>query len=77
MPRIPKIDNWSITNNRLVGNVYNHPNFDDGEHIITSPITHIDTAIGIARTKSMDYFLGTPVLAAKYTPGRLPPKGAS
>jgi hypothetical protein len=49
-----RLENLSIgaESKRLIGSVFGHPKFDDGEPIITSPIDWVDFKQGLARTTS-------------------------
>ena len=50
------IENWIIINNRVWGNVFNHPDYDDGTLIQTSAIqTNIENVVV---TKNSIYILG-------------------
>lgn len=33
-----RIENWKIMGNKLYGEAYSHPRFEDGTKVITSPI---------------------------------------
>ena len=74
-PTFPLIDNWyfaqTASNTKdttdevatklvLVGNVYNHPSFKDGELIKSAPIKKVDLARGLIRTSDKTYTLGAP-----------------
>lgn len=52
------LKNWHwYCEGHLRGNAYGHPNFPDGEMVITSPVQYINEAIGIARTRNTVYIL--------------------
>jgi len=67
-----RLENWNmvcdknpysppeIVSGRLVGLVYNHPNFNDGDKIITSLILKIDVRQNFAKTQCGNYVLGKP-----------------
>lgn len=68
-----KIENWyifSTDNNefrapelklkRLGGNVYNHPNFNDGAQVSTSNIVNINLEEKLVETRNTCYLLGKP-----------------
>lgn len=54
---MPKLENWSIYNGALVGEVYGHPTFIDGANIIV-PFRRLDLAGMKAHTKNRVYALG-------------------
>ena len=54
------IDNWGVWKNRLCGEVRNHPRFQDGELIISSPIDMYDPAGSWIATRNTVYILGIP-----------------
>lgn len=69
--KIANIENWSIKtsddnlfrapelkNKRLCGNVYNHPNFEDGKPVHSSSIQDIDLVKGRVVTRNTVYQLG-------------------
>lgn len=68
-----RLENWSMIYNpdphsppelksgRLVGFVYGHPRFEDGESIVSSSIIEINVRKGTAKTYSgSEYILGRP-----------------
>lgn len=64
----PLLRNWSFTilwngSLALAGMVQDSPDFADNDAIVTSPLGHLDTARGIARTRSRWYRLGRPHFA--------------
>jgi hypothetical protein len=72
-PTFPFLDQWyfASTANKeesaedtnkliLVGNVYNHPGFKDGELIRTAPIKTTDLDRGLIKTSDKTYLLGMP-----------------
>ena len=74
-PTFPLLDNWYIaqtaantkdtvvenpTKVLIIGNVYNHPGFKDGELIKTSPVKKMDLERGLIRTSDKTYTLGIP-----------------
>jgi hypothetical protein len=71
-PTFPFLDQWyfasTATKNEkddtdklvLVGNVYNHPSFKDGELIRTAPIKTTDLDRGLIKTSDKTYTLGMP-----------------
>ena len=70
-PTFPFLDNWYFAqaskdskadNSKylLVGNVYNHPSFKDGELIKTAPIKITALDRGLIRTSDKTYVLGMP-----------------
>lgn len=44
----------------IIGNVYNHPGFKDGELIKSAPIQMIDLERGLVKTTDKTYILGMP-----------------
>ena len=46
--------------NKLVGNIYGHPKFEDGSFIITSEIVHMNGEI--ATTRNSKYVLMNPFI---------------
>lgn len=59
----PLLRDWSVTirwdvSLALAGVVQDSPDFADNEAIAASPLVHLDTARGIARTRSRWYRLG-------------------
>ena len=63
----PKLENWSVAGNRLVGRVYGHPRYDEGEEVITSPIKEMNLQTGVAVTTSRTYDLGHSQVKEEYT----------
>lgn len=70
-PTFPFLDQWYFAQNPkdakadnskflLVGNVYNHPSFKDGELIKTAPISSTDMERGLIKTSDKTYILGMP-----------------
>lgn len=68
---MPRLENWSVTaasNNpfldpvcqskRLHGNVYDNPNFNDGDSINTSVLKEFDYKNRLAKTRNTEYKLG-------------------
>lgn len=63
-----RLENWSRCGERLVGNVYDHPDagkpgqewrgIDDGNFITTSPVKRMDEEVGWAETANTYYELG-------------------
>jgi hypothetical protein len=53
---IVRIEDWEMQGNRLVGKVYNHPNFDDGTQVTTSPV--LNNGVGSMETHNTLYQLG-------------------
>jgi hypothetical protein len=75
MSRKPKtitLEDWAITfvpdpykapeqgSVRLVGFVDNHPNFENGEEIVTSPVTFLDIDLKMAQSRNTTFNLGAP-----------------
>lgn len=69
--QIANIENWSIQQSndnpfqapelkkmRLCGDVYSHPNFEDGSYIATSSVQEIDLIKGEVITRNTIYQLG-------------------
>lgn len=74
-PTFPLLDNWyiaqTVSNTKdslsepttkvvIIGNVYNHPSFKDGELIKTAPIKKADLERGLVNTSDKTYALGAP-----------------
>jgi len=61
-PQMPLLDNWTRLNahgyDRLHGNVYNHPHYQDGELIFTSML--VSLSVDYAHCYSRVYKLGVP-----------------
>lgn len=56
-----RLENWSIAGTSLVGRVYSHPRFDDGEIIRTSTIEFLSVEDRLAKAISGTiYELGEP-----------------
>lgn len=61
--RLPKqtarLENWYVyDSDRVVGDVYGHPRFPDGHHIITSTIDKMSEAESVCETLNTIYTLG-------------------
>lgn len=74
----PLLRDWSFTIRwngtlALAGLVEDSPVFADHEAIETSPLVHLDTARGIARTRSRWYRLGSMRPAEERSRGRFNP----
>lgn len=74
-PTFPLLEHWyfahTSTNSKdtyediesklvVVGNVYNHPGFKDGELIKSAPIKKADLDRGLIKTSDKTYMLGKP-----------------
>ena len=73
-PTFPLLDSWYFAQTAekhtekqtkaskllIVGNVYNHPGFKDGELIKSAPIQKVDLERGLVRTTDKTYSLGAP-----------------
>lgn len=71
-PTFPFIDHWYFASTAteqeksdtsklvLVGYIYNHPSFKDGELIKTAPIKKADMEKGLIKTSDKTYILGMP-----------------
>lgn len=70
---MPRLENWSVITRTvnpfqapelgfaaLHGNVYDNPNFDDGDEVDTSVIKSIDLDKKVAQTRNTLYELGEP-----------------
>lgn len=68
---MPRLENWSIITNSknpffapelqsrsLHGNVYGHPNFNDGDPVSTSTLKEFDYKNRVAKTRNTEYELG-------------------
>jgi hypothetical protein len=53
---MPKLENWSVVNNRAYGEIYADSRFPDGKAIVTSQISHIIG--GYLKTRNTLYELG-------------------
>lgn len=67
-----KLENWSLCDSKnyspydppelrrksLQGNVYGHPQFNDGDHVVTSTVKTVNGRIVSTQTRA--YVLGTP-----------------
>lgn len=51
-----RLENWSRFGEQLVGEVYGHPRFEDGEVVRTSRVLKMDDKV--AETMNTDYTLG-------------------
>lgn len=53
-----RLENWYLVPelNRVFGNVYNNPNFEDGDRVRTSPVVSIEG--DILKTQNSTYKLG-------------------
>jgi hypothetical protein len=74
-PTFPLLDNWyiaqTVANTKdtisehtskviIIGNVYNHSSFKDGELIKTAPVKKVDLERGLISTADKTYTLGSP-----------------
>lgn len=71
-PTFPLLENWyfaqpksstekeSKTKYIVVGNIYNHEGFDDGELIRSTPVKTVDFDRGLVKTSDKTYMLGRP-----------------
>lgn len=56
-----RIEQWYVDHyDRLVGIVFNHPNFPDGAEVVTSRVVEWNKANNHAETKNTNYILGVP-----------------
>lgn len=56
-----RIENWCVgDNDRLFGQVYDHPSFPDGTEVVTSRVVEWDSTRKRATTKNTNYILGEP-----------------
>ncbi len=57
----PKLDKWARFNNVLVGRVYNHPQFENGQRIQTNNVGILDEKLGMAKCSGNEVWqLGQP-----------------
>jgi hypothetical protein len=59
----PRLESWIKRGDRLYGMVFNHPRFDDGDEIITSPVQFMSAFF--AQTLNTSYVLGSTSPAQK------------
>lgn len=66
----PRLENWYFIHGLCVGNVYNHPQFEDGERVRTSKIIQwMRWGEGhILETENSLYLLGKPLELVKPQP---------
>ena len=57
---IDKIDWRRDSRRQLLGHIYNHPHYADGNFISTSELLEFSPTDGLARTRSRVYVLGKP-----------------
>jgi hypothetical protein len=55
---VMRLENWRVDGDRVRGQVYGNPKFDEGEMVITSPIQLIDG--NRLKTLNSTYVLGCP-----------------
>ncbi len=48
MNKPPKLDKWVTFNDVLIGRVYDHPGFENGQRVQTNMCTSLDEKIGVA-----------------------------
>ena len=59
--KLPRLELWRLTSfDTLVGVVYHHPRFQDGDRIHTSAVKTLDFEKRRARTRNTTYELGVP-----------------
>ena len=60
------IRNWYIDgSDRIKGQVYGHPLFEDGTQVTTSRVVYFDKEAKKAITKNTEYELGSPLIVEK------------
>lgn len=57
--KVPRLENWRVSyQNQLVGEIYDHPTFEDGTVIVTSRVVRWSNVKNKAYTKNTGYELG-------------------
>lgn len=52
------INNWFVASDTLIGNVEDHPRFENGRFVRTSRIVNLDREGGLCETLDTIYILG-------------------
>ncbi len=55
-----RLENWSVYNGSLVGDVYDDNRFPDGKRVITTRLVSINFEENSAKTENTTYQLGAP-----------------
>ncbi len=59
--RVPKLERWARLRDVLIGQAYDHPEFENGQRVQTNHVALLDTKLGFAKCSGDEMWqLGQP-----------------
>ena len=59
--KVPKLERWARLRDVLVGQAYNHPEFENGQRVHTNHVTVLDERLGFSKCSGNEIWqLGQP-----------------